>query len=149
MKEKGLGAGCDVISPSLGPELATCYRSLLNILALPLSPNGSEGLLDEQCRGICARFRRYAKGNGSLMDSQDDLQVPGDGVDPRSLRGDETLEVFTTEPSLFFFLFFCWFERWIMAFRRPESACSWVLKRLFRGPKAGERPSSVAFSCRR
>lgn len=101
MKEKGLGAGCDVISPSLGPELAVAYRSLLNILALPLSPNGSEGLLDEQCRGICARFRRYSSGNGSLMDSQDDLQVPGDGVDTRSLRTlnprNEILDVFTTE----------------------------------------------------
>ncbi|CAE8598630.1 unnamed protein product [Polarella glacialis] len=46
------------LGPGNGPRLAAAYRSLLSVLALPLSPHGSLKMLKEQVKEICRRFRR-------------------------------------------------------------------------------------------
>ncbi|CAE8680036.1 unnamed protein product [Polarella glacialis] len=53
------GTGSGPLGAEGGPELARAYRSLLSVLALPLSPMGSIGLLEKQVSEICRRFRRY------------------------------------------------------------------------------------------
>ncbi|CAK9038961.1 unnamed protein product [Durusdinium trenchii] len=55
VEEHGLGGPLS----ALGPELSKAYRGLLNILALPLSPMASQGLLERQTAEVCRRFRRY------------------------------------------------------------------------------------------
>eukprot|EP00931_Biecheleriopsis_adriatica_P067961 TRINITY_DN42014_c0_g1_i1.p1 TRINITY_DN42014_c0_g1~~TRINITY_DN42014_c0_g1_i1.p1 ORF type:complete len:1517 (-),score=220.07 TRINITY_DN42014_c0_g1_i1:63-4421(-) len=51
------GLGVSGLGPECGTRLSKAYRSLLSVLALPLSPHGSEGLLKEQVSEICRRFR--------------------------------------------------------------------------------------------
>ena len=82
LEENGLGK----IGPHLGEPLAKAYRSLLNVLALPLSPMGSEGLLEKQVSEICRRFRRYQNSVFALaLDDEDDQKVAGDGADPSDI----------------------------------------------------------------
>ena len=90
-------AGLEPSIPSeLGPHLSLAYRSLLNVLALPLSPWGSEGLLQEQVAQICRRFRRYKNAiYATALDDEDDLKIAGDGVDPEALTGDN-LDIFSS-----------------------------------------------------
>ncbi|CAE8582168.1 unnamed protein product [Polarella glacialis] len=56
---QGLGlsdaAGSGLLGAEAGPELAQAYRSLLSVLALPLSPLGSIVLLEKQVSEICRR----------------------------------------------------------------------------------------------
>jgi len=53
LEKQGLGN----LGPEHGPRLAKAYRALLSVLALPLSPHGSEALVKEQVREVCRRFR--------------------------------------------------------------------------------------------
>eukprot|EP00931_Biecheleriopsis_adriatica_P034001 TRINITY_DN19687_c0_g1_i2.p1 TRINITY_DN19687_c0_g1~~TRINITY_DN19687_c0_g1_i2.p1 ORF type:complete len:263 (-),score=34.63 TRINITY_DN19687_c0_g1_i2:57-800(-) len=53
------GLGVPGLGVEVGPQLANSYRTLLNAMALPLSPLGSEGLLFLQVSEICRRFHRY------------------------------------------------------------------------------------------
>jgi len=57
VEQEGLGRPDLGLGPDVGPKLASAYRSLLSILALPFSPHGSEGILDRQVSEICRRFR--------------------------------------------------------------------------------------------
>ncbi|CAK9059196.1 unnamed protein product [Durusdinium trenchii] len=100
--ENGLGRELG-IGLELGVYLSAAYRSLLNVLALPLSPLGSERLLEQQVLEICRRFRRYKNLVFSLaLDDQDDLQVEGDGVSPQELAsrladiGGDSMDIFTS-----------------------------------------------------
>ncbi|CAE8681777.1 unnamed protein product [Polarella glacialis] len=43
-----------------GADLAKAYQSLLSVLALPLSPKASQGLLEKQVSEISRRFQSYA-----------------------------------------------------------------------------------------
>ena len=87
------------IPAELGPHLSLAYRSLLNVLALPLSPWGSEGLLQEQVAQICRRFRRYKNAiHSTALDDEDDLKIAGDGVDPEALTGDN-LDIFSSSEA--------------------------------------------------
>ena len=43
------------LSREVGCKLETAYRQLLQMLALPLAPNGSEGLIEKQIYEICIR----------------------------------------------------------------------------------------------
>ncbi|CAE8630546.1 unnamed protein product [Polarella glacialis] len=64
LEQTGLGeAG---LGPEAGPRLSKAFRSLLSVLALPLSPLGSEGLLDKQVSEISRRFRKFKKGASSF-----------------------------------------------------------------------------------
>lgn len=89
LEDFGLGLDNQGEAPlpvELGPFLSSAYRALLNVLALPLSPLGSEGLLEEQVSEICRRFRRYKNPiYATALDDEEDLKVEGDGVDPQSL----------------------------------------------------------------
>ncbi|CAE8646997.1 unnamed protein product [Polarella glacialis] len=74
---QGLGlsdaAGSGPLGAEAGPELAQAYRSLLSVLALPLTPLGSIGLLEKQVSEICRRFRRYRdSATGLAMDQAAD-----------------------------------------------------------------------------
>ncbi|CAK9062829.1 Metabotropic glutamate receptor 7 (mGluR7) [Durusdinium trenchii] len=83
LEMQGLGEG---LGPESGPTLAKAYRALLNVLALPLSPLGSEGLLEKQVSEISRRFRRYKDPASAIaMDNEEDLKHGGDGVDTRAL----------------------------------------------------------------
>ncbi|CAE7880907.1 unnamed protein product [Symbiodinium sp. KB8] len=74
LEEHGLGQAD--LGPETGPRLSKAYRSLLNILALPLSPLGSEGLLHKQVSEISRRFRRYKDPALALaMDAADDAKI--------------------------------------------------------------------------
>eukprot|EP00913_Durusdinium_trenchii_P011626 g10919.t1 len=67
----GLGMGEEV-----GRKLEKIYRSLLQMLALPLTPHGSKGLIEKQIHEICAKFPRYKDGmKGLEMDERADLLV--------------------------------------------------------------------------
>jgi len=67
------GLGLAGLGPERGPELAKAYRSLLSVLALPLSPLGSAGLLEKQVAEISRRFRRYrTSAVGLSMDTEVD-----------------------------------------------------------------------------
>lgn len=81
----------------LGPFLSSAYRALLNVLALPLSPLGSEGLLEEQVSEICRRFRRYKNPiYATALDDEEDLKVEGNGVDPqRLIEENGSMDIFT------------------------------------------------------
>lgn len=71
----------------LGPHLSKAYRAMLNVLALPLSPMGSEGLLTKQVAEIARRFRRYqSAGFAESLDDEDDREAGGDGVNPHQLQ---------------------------------------------------------------
>ncbi|CAJ1409089.1 unnamed protein product [Effrenium voratum] len=81
------GLGTEGLGPESGKLLSKAYRSLLNVLALPLSPMGSEGLLEKQVSEISRRFRRYKDiAAASAQDNSDDQLVSGDGVDTRQLE---------------------------------------------------------------
>ncbi|CAJ1377558.1 unnamed protein product [Effrenium voratum] len=70
------------ISPSEGCALVKAWKSLCQVLALPLTPQGSERILGEQVVEICRRFRHYQdalKGHG--QDSMMDLSVVPQDVD--------------------------------------------------------------------
>eukprot|EP00439_Symbiodinium_sp_Y106_P020097 s1659_g2.t1 len=81
----GLGQELEGLGPEIGLRLSKAYRSLLNVLALPLSPMGSEGLLMKQTSEISRRFRRYKDLESSMkaqaLDSADDAELTGQGVD--------------------------------------------------------------------
>ena len=100
LEDFGLGldnSGETPLPVELGPFLSSSYRGLLNVLALPFSPMGSQGLLEEQVSEISRRFRRYKNQiYGMALDDEDDLLVPGYGVDPLTL-GKETsqIDIFT------------------------------------------------------
>ncbi|CAL1151686.1 unnamed protein product [Cladocopium goreaui] len=82
LEENGLGH----LGPDLGVPLSQAYRALLNVLALPLSPMGSEGLLEKQVSEISRRFRRYKNTVFAMaLDDEDDRKTPGDGVDPEEV----------------------------------------------------------------
>lgn len=82
LEKNGLGH----VGPDLGVPLSQAYRVLLNVLALPLSPMGSEGLLEKQVSEICRRFRRYKNTVFAMaLDDEDDRKTPGDGVDPEEV----------------------------------------------------------------
>lgn len=82
LEKNGLGH----VGPDLGVPLSQAYRALLNVLALPLSPMGSEGLLEKQVSEICRRFRRYKNTVFAMaLDNEDDRKTPGDGVDPEEV----------------------------------------------------------------
>ncbi|CAE8587253.1 unnamed protein product [Polarella glacialis] len=67
------GTGSGPLGAEAGPELAQAYRSLLSVLALPLTPLGSIGLLEKQVSEICRRFRRYHdSATGLAMDQAAD-----------------------------------------------------------------------------
>eukprot|EP00913_Durusdinium_trenchii_P011361 g10672.t1 len=77
VEEHGLGGPLS----ALGPELSKAYRGLLNILALPLSPMASQGLLERQTAEVCRRFRRYKNSVfAAAMDDEDDQHLEGDGM---------------------------------------------------------------------
>lgn len=42
-----------------GKKLEKIYRYLLQLLALPLTPHASHGLIEKQIHEICGRQRRY------------------------------------------------------------------------------------------
>jgi len=50
------GLGQPGLGREVGPSLSKVYRALLSILALPLSPHGSEGILKKQVAEVCSRF---------------------------------------------------------------------------------------------
>ncbi|CAE7320100.1 Grm8 [Symbiodinium necroappetens] len=76
------GLGQEGLGPEVGLRLSKAYRSLLNVLALPLSPMGSEGLLMKQTSEISRRFRRYKDpAQAQALDSADDAELTGQGVD--------------------------------------------------------------------
>ncbi|CAE8678468.1 unnamed protein product [Polarella glacialis] len=66
-------------SPGLlgsGADLAKAYQSLLSLLALPLSPQASQGLLEKQVSEISRRFRSYAtREKGFAADAVADAAV--------------------------------------------------------------------------
>ncbi|CAE7481843.1 unnamed protein product, partial [Symbiodinium sp. KB8] len=51
--EEGGVAG---LGPNAGRSLAKAYQALLGILALPLTPHASSGILERQVTQICQRF---------------------------------------------------------------------------------------------
>lgn len=99
LEDFGLGldnSGETPLPVELGPFLSSSYRGLLNVLALPFSPMGSQGLLEEQVSEISRRFRRYKNQiYGMALDDEDDLLVPGDGVDPMALGKETKMDIFT------------------------------------------------------
>eukprot|EP00931_Biecheleriopsis_adriatica_P056953 TRINITY_DN33782_c0_g1_i1.p1 TRINITY_DN33782_c0_g1~~TRINITY_DN33782_c0_g1_i1.p1 ORF type:complete len:1737 (-),score=245.39 TRINITY_DN33782_c0_g1_i1:121-5331(-) len=54
------GLGVPGLGPEVGDRLSKAYRSLLSVLALPLSPLGSEGLIEKQLTEISRRFRKLS-----------------------------------------------------------------------------------------
>ncbi|CAE8629865.1 unnamed protein product [Polarella glacialis] len=54
------GLGSPGLGTEVGGDLVKEYQSLLSVLALPLSPQGSQGLLDMQVSEVIRRFRLYA-----------------------------------------------------------------------------------------
>lgn len=100
LEDFGLGLDNQGEAPlpvELGPFLSSAYRALLNVLALPLSPLGSEGLLEEQVSEICRRFRRYKNPiYATALDDEEDLKVEGNGVDPQGLIEENgSMDIFT------------------------------------------------------
>ncbi|CAE7227713.1 Scube3 [Symbiodinium sp. KB8] len=78
------GLGQEGLGPEIGLRLSKAYRSLLNVLALPLSPMGSEGLLERQTSEISRRFRRYKDpAAAQALDEADDTK----SEDLRMMRG--------------------------------------------------------------
>eukprot|EP00930_Biecheleria_cincta_P028573 TRINITY_DN19944_c0_g2_i1.p1 TRINITY_DN19944_c0_g2~~TRINITY_DN19944_c0_g2_i1.p1 ORF type:complete len:1742 (-),score=234.93 TRINITY_DN19944_c0_g2_i1:108-5333(-) len=57
LREVGLG-------PAVGVRLSQAFRSLLSVLALPLSPLGSHGLIEKQLNEISRRFRKLSDTSG-------------------------------------------------------------------------------------
>lgn len=91
LEVQGLGEG---LGPEIGPSLAKAYRALLNVLALPLSPLGSEGLLEKQVSEISRRFRRYRDPASAIaMDNNEDMKHGGEGVDMQLLEAALAKEV--------------------------------------------------------
>ena len=53
----------------VGRKLEKIYRSLLQMLALPLTPHGSKGLIEKQIHEICAKFpKRHCEGTFSVQE---------------------------------------------------------------------------------
>ncbi|CAE8713782.1 unnamed protein product [Polarella glacialis] len=57
LEQKGLGE--PGLGPEAGPRLSKAFKSLLSLLALPLSPLASEGLLEKQVSEISRRFHKF------------------------------------------------------------------------------------------
>jgi len=60
LEQNGFGEVTN-LGPSVGPRLARAYKAMLNVLSLPFSPVGSQGLLKKQTSEIAGRFHRYKK----------------------------------------------------------------------------------------
>lgn len=74
LEKNGLAA--PGLGPKTGPQLSKAYRSLLSVLALPMAPHGSAGLLGLQVSEICRRFRRYKNSaEGFALDKEADAHV--------------------------------------------------------------------------
>lgn len=59
------------VSPNMGPLLAKTYQALLSILALPLTPHGSNGILERQVSQICQRFRSLDEPRRKALNDMD------------------------------------------------------------------------------
>eukprot|EP00435_Cladocopium_sp_Y103_P073257 s207_g43.t1 len=87
----GLGMGQE-----FGQKLEKIYRYLLQLLALPLTPHGSHGLIEKQIHEICGRFPRYKDGmTGLALDERADRVAEGEtGV--AGVAGDPTASLDST-----------------------------------------------------
>eukprot|EP00931_Biecheleriopsis_adriatica_P064365 TRINITY_DN39160_c0_g1_i1.p1 TRINITY_DN39160_c0_g1~~TRINITY_DN39160_c0_g1_i1.p1 ORF type:complete len:1422 (+),score=258.12 TRINITY_DN39160_c0_g1_i1:115-4380(+) len=76
------GLGVPGLGAEVGLQLSKSYRTLLSVLALPLAPHGSAGLLSLQISEICRRFRRYKDlPQGLALDTEDDKAVGSVTID--------------------------------------------------------------------
>lgn len=74
ISDDGLGMGRE-----FGQRLEKIYRYMLQLLALPLTPHGSHGLIEKQIHEICGRFPRYKDGmRGLALDERADRAAEGE-----------------------------------------------------------------------
>jgi len=90
----------DIVFPGLasaGPSVAKAFQALLSILALPLAPHGSSGILDRQVAQICQRL-------GNLEDalnarSKDIAEADDEADDEGALTNNNAELDKTSQPS--------------------------------------------------
>merc|ERR1740129_678015 len=70
-----------------GSQLASGYRKIFNILALPFTPRGSQSVITNEVNDICERFRKFRAGGETVGHAVDDKDMLFDTRD--KLKADE------------------------------------------------------------
>jgi len=95
------GLDAEGLGAEAGPLLVEAYRSIFTVLAQPLTPHGSQGLIDEQMLQVCSRFHKLDQKHGvtALRRRGSGLNVEEVVARRSSTSGSEQLGVVCAGPS--------------------------------------------------